>query len=556
MNYDIVFLHPPSFYDFRKRPWFPGPIARTVHFSPAFEGIPIGLVSMAEYAERHGYKTKIFNLAEYMLTDPRFDSEDFIRKIQARFFGVDLHFCVHSQGALEIARRCKQHHEDSCILLGGLTASRFSNELIMNHPYIDCVIRGESEVPVLQLLETSPNEKIPNLVYRDNNGRIKQSERHWISQGLDEFDFTRIDLVTPRKMLTSILTELGAKQHWMIPICRGCLHNCAGCGGSRYTYLNMLYRERPSFRSKEKIVEDLQRLSRQGIESVFLFMDARMGGKKYCESLLKTLSTSDIGVKFLTLELFTPGNREFLSQLVHLNNSVRVGLSISPESGSDEVRIAHGRPYTTESLMKTATFCRENGLGLGVFFMFGLAHETGDTLKETHELIMKLTELNLKPGSGPGIRTKTGEMLLLDPGSLAFDNPEKYGYRLLFKSLQDYINGLSSPAWTDWLSYETEKLARRELLELPIYFRDKLIDFYYSRDLMSKEQAELEHAKVKMDRTILDELERIRNLKNAKKKSERYMDLHRALKDYDRGELSALWRLKKKLRTLHFSGTL
>lgn len=555
MNYDIVFLHPPSVYDFRKKPWFPGYVAGTIRFTPVFEAIPIGFISMAEYAERHGYKVKIFNLGEYMLTNPKFDPEEFIKKIQSDFFGIGLHFCVHSQGALEIARICKLHHEDSNVVVGGLTATKFSNELIMNHHYVDYVIRGEGEIPLLKLLDTNyPEEKIPNLLFRDKEGRIKESRLWWSAEDINKFDYTRLDLVDPKNLLINIYTKLGNIKQWMIPICRGCLYNCATCGGSRYTYSHMFHRKRTAFRSKEKIIEDLQKLSDQGVESVFLFGDVRMGGKKYWKSLLKTLASSDIGVKYLTMELFTPGNMEFLSEIIRLNNSIKVGLSISPESGNEMVRTAQGRPYTNESLIKTAKYCSKNGIRLGVFFMFGLALETEESLEDTYNLCVKLIDLNFENGSllysQPVIRPQFGEMLLLDPGSPAFDNPEKYGYKLLFKTLQDYVNGLSSPAWSDWLSYETQTSTRRELLERPRRFDDKIISYYHSIGLISDEQAEFAHRKNKIGRIILEELETIRKIKQVKRKEKRYWAIYRALKSSDKGKLSIFWRIKKKLGIL------
>ena len=549
MDYDLVFFHPPSVYDFRKKPWFPGPIARTVNFTPVFYGIPIGYLSMAEYVERHGYKVRIFNLAEYMLESKKFDAEEFIKKIKADFYCIGLHFCVHSQGALEIARLSKKHHEDSTIIMGGLTATTFSNELI-KYSCVDYVIKGEAELPLLNILDRKKNSEIPNLLYKDKNGRIKENKKRWIANCLDEFNFTKLDLITPNTLLTSIHTELGIKKHWMIPISRGCAFNCASCGGSKYSYSNIFNRDKPIFRSEEKIVDDFQKLSKQGINSVFLFMDMRMGGKKYWKSLVKTLSSSDLGIEYLTLELFTPGNKEFLSEIAHLNNSIRVSFSISPESGNDKVRSIHGRQYKTDELIKTVRFCRRKGLGIGVFFMFGIANQTIESLDDTYNLFVKLNDINSEPGSGPGVRIQFGEMLLLDPGSSAFDNPEKYGYKLIFNTLQDYITGLSSPAWTDWLSYETNELKREEILRRPIYFRDKLVSFYHSRDIISNEQAEIEYNKNKIDLIIIEELENIRKIKKAQRKEKRYWSLHNALKDYDKGILSHSWSIKKKLGIL------
>jgi radical SAM superfamily enzyme YgiQ (UPF0313 family) len=171
MKFDIVFLHPPSIYDFRERPMFPGPVAGTVHFTPVFTGIPIGVLSMAEYADRLGYRTKVFNIGEYMITDRNYDFEEFIGKIESDFIGIDLHFCVHSQGALKIANICKEQNENARVVLGGLTASKFSEELLRKYPSVDYVIKGEAEVPLIKLLESREPGRIENLVYREN-GRL------------------------------------------------------------------------------------------------------------------------------------------------------------------------------------------------------------------------------------------------------------------------------------------------------------------------------------------------------------------------------------------------
>lgn len=489
-----------------------------------------------------------------MLTDQKFEAEEFIKKLQSSFFGIDLHFCVHSQGALEIARICKLHHENSHVILGGLTATKFSNELVRKHPDVDYVIKGEGEIPLLRLLDGYDPKKIPNLLFRDKDNRIQESGLYWSAKNLDEFNFTRIDLLEPRKLLTTIPTNLGGIQYWMIPLCRGCLFNCITCGGSRYTYYNMFYRDKPTFRSKEKIIEDLQKLAEQGIESVFLFMDVRMGGKKYWKPLLKTLASSDTGIKSITMELFIPGDEEFLSEIINLNKSIKVGLTISPESGNEEVRRFQGRQYTNNSLIKTAKYCRKNGVPLGVFFMFGLALDDEESLKDTYDLCIKLTELNFEGVKETDrehlITTRFGEMLLLDPGSPAFDNPEKYGYKIFFKNLQDYVNGMSSPAWSDWLSYETKRLTRRELLVRPLYFYDKLFSYYRARGLISDEQADLAHKKNKIDKIILDELEEIRKLKLNKRKEKRYWALFNALRGYSHGEISLSWVVKKKLGLL------
>ncbi|NIR87056.1 hypothetical protein GWO13_05565 [Candidatus Bathyarchaeota archaeon] len=140
MHHDLLFLHPPSVYDFRDMPWFPGPVARLVPESTSvFMTIPIGLMSISDYLDRYGFKVRIMNLREMMVSDPDFNVENFLKKVDAAIFGIDLHWCTHSQGAIEIARLCKKHHPNSLVVLGGLTATRFASEIVSKFHFIDAV---------------------------------------------------------------------------------------------------------------------------------------------------------------------------------------------------------------------------------------------------------------------------------------------------------------------------------------------------------------------------------------------------------------------------------
>ena len=82
--YDLVLLHPPTVYDFRKEMLFTGPISDVVPSSPVFEMYPVGLTSIGDYLERYGLKVKIVNIANRMLLNPNFDVEKKLRKLKQR----------------------------------------------------------------------------------------------------------------------------------------------------------------------------------------------------------------------------------------------------------------------------------------------------------------------------------------------------------------------------------------------------------------------------------------------------------------------------------------
>jgi len=53
----------------------------------------------------------------------------------------------------------------------------------------------------------------------------------------------------------------------------------------------------------------------------------------------------------------------------------------------------------------------------------------------------------------------------LDPGSLAFEQPERYGYRILFRRLEAHRQALTSPSWKYSLNYETEWMTRQQIVD-------------------------------------------------------------------------------------------
>src|SRR5512136_1500224 len=149
---DLVLLHAPSVYDFRRESILYGPVSDLVPSTPVFEMYPIGFTTMAEYLERSGLRTRIINLAVRMLDDDGFDVDAHLKKLDAAAFGIDLHWLPHAHGSIEIARLIKRLHPKRPVIFGGFSSSYFYRELIQ-YPAVDFVLRGDStEQPLLALM--------------------------------------------------------------------------------------------------------------------------------------------------------------------------------------------------------------------------------------------------------------------------------------------------------------------------------------------------------------------------------------------------------------------
>jgi len=542
MQYDVLLVHPPSFYDFREKVSFPGPIARTVvRSSEQFVTIPFGMLSMADYLDRNGFRVLVDNLGDRMMAGQDFDAERHLRGVSAKVYAVGLHWAVHSQGAIETARLCKRLHPNSTVIVGGLTATCFHSEIIEKFRFVDGVIRGEAEKPIVELVRNIKKGKLisetPSLTCR-RDGKVTVAPLMKPSVDLDEYEFTRLDLLEPK---SSIFLQ-GVIPHWKIPVCRGCVYNCVSCGGSAYSYKTYFGMEKPAFRSPGKIAEDIQKLLDQGVRFVGLSQDPRMGGRTYWEELTTALRAERLDVTRLAFDLLSPADGEFLRALSRTKKPVV--LTISPESGAHDVRQYHGREYSNEDCIQTVRLSHKYGIPITFFFMVGLARENRETLRDTWELWEELCLLDQKarlegtfremerhfPIGGPTM----GQMILLDPGSLAFDFPAEHGYSLVFKNLEDYINGLSNPSWHQWISYETKSLDKNGLVELFLESIDHAIHEREKYGMYGKVEAAVERFGVRAQRVMINEVDHIQHFDEAEQ-SRRLRSLKTALDYYCSG---------------------
>ena len=82
--------------------------------------------------------------------------------------------------------------------------------------------------------------------------------------------------------------------------------------------------------------------------------------------------------------------------------------------------------------------------------------------------------------------------IVLDPGSRAFDEPEACGYSLLYKDLEQYVEGLSQPSWDQWLNYETDLLDKTAILDMIAPFVGNHLERMASTSVLSAFHAEKE----------------------------------------------------------------
>ena len=515
MPTDLILLHAPSVYDFRQKTVLYGPVSDMIPPSPVFEMYPIGLASISEYLERAGFRVRIVNLAVRMVRNSKFDAEEMIKRLKAPVFGIDLHWMVHSHGAIEVARLVKKHHPDSKLVFGGFSSSYFYKELIQ-YPEVDYVIRGDStEEPFRLLMDCIRNgtapDTVPNLVWKDSRSETQENpftnipedlnnvmDKHY--EGVIRSVFRYRDLISYipfrdwlRYPITAVLT------------CRGCTHSCIICGGSAAAFRHIHHRDKPVFRTPEQVFKDIKQIEGFSRGPLFVLGDLCQQGEDYAFEILKLLRQDPVKNQII-FELFGPTSADLLKEMGRV--APNFCLEISPESHDPEIRKIVGRNYSNEDLEQTLSDALDAGCGrLDVFFMTGLPKQTTKSVMDTVEYCGHLLE-----------KFKGDKRLFffiapispfLDPGSLAFEHPERYGYKVLFRTMEEYRQALVSPNWKDSLNYETEWMTRDEIAESAYESIRELIRLKARWGVISPEMADLGEKRIEAGWEMMHRLEKI-----------------------------------------------
>jgi len=454
-SFDLILIHAPSVYDFRNRDDILFAYlsnSEVVTVSQIYEMYPLGFKAMQTALQQQGKKVAIINLASMMLNKPELDVESYLRTLKARLFGIDLHWLAHAQGSLAVAQLLKKIHPDVPIVFGGLSASLFYQELI-EYPQVDFVVRGhEGSSATSSILDKMGNGgygDIQNLCWKDRSGNIV----------INEFCPPAIY----DEQVNWSYSDAKINYYMMLPGA-GCEYNCTFCGGSNYT-MKKYYGIQKGFAAKplNVMLQELQTIK-----------DAPAKKKRVVtlhhwfeniDTLRKVLDTLNGGsIRTIHYTLFNLISEDHIKLLAQY--PMRPLFELSIESHSQEIRKACGKPAYSNQDLETwldLLFRYNKKAVVEIYLMIGLPRQTPGAVIEdvayAEHLLSKYVEYDLNVYMCP-MRP------FLDPGSVIYDNPEQFGYTVLFNSLKDYEKALTVLHWKDSLNYETKWMSREEFVDV------------------------------------------------------------------------------------------
>lgn len=343
-----------------------------------------------------------------MQLDTNFRLDSWLRERSgARVILIDLHWYEHCYGAVETARLCKKILPRAAVVLGGLSASGFASEIMENFSAVDYIIRGDAELPLLNLVQLllggakPPEEelaRVPNLVFRGKAGLVENPLTYTATtEDLDTLNFADIDFIAHARecyVHEYIVTDLSKARlalqtspftgRW-ITTARGCKYECSYCGGGKSAHKKLAGRKGLIIRSAKPVAAEIAHLRELGVEQVSFAYDIAEMGEEYWQELFAEIRR--LGVKIgMYNEFFQLPTVDFINAVADTADQQHSCVALSPLSGDERVRRMNGKHYNNEALFDVLDALAQRKMYLFVYFSLNLPGETLQTIEDTVQL--------------------------------------------------------------------------------------------------------------------------------------------------------------------------
>ncbi len=281
-------------------------------------------------------------------------------------------------------------------VLGGPHLTLLPDES-MQHEQVDLVVRGEGEetlVEILRALEgprATPEDRfggILGLSWRNSDGKVIHNPARTLRQDLDNIPFPAYHLFKIERYTNLQPLTDGLDPHaraYTIVTSRGCPYKCIYCS-------KPITGDTWRGRSVENVIAEWRLLVRDlhateiGVTDDIWNLDLKRA-KEICRRLVEEklnrvpwVTIHGMKVNHTDLELF---------QLMKAAGCKRVGFGV--ESGDDEILKHVIKKSQTLDMVRTA-FRQAKSAGLQTmgFFIFGMPHETEETMEKTIQFALEL----------------------------------------------------------------------------------------------------------------------------------------------------------------------
>jgi anaerobic magnesium-protoporphyrin IX monomethyl ester cyclase len=368
--------------------------------------------------------------------------------------------------SLEVAKFIRSLNPNMPIVWGGVHPSLLPEQTLENE-YVDIVVIGEGERTLLELVKAlenrQPLDKIKGLGYKKDNKIIINEPR--LPEDLNEMPDVPYDLVNVKDYF--IQTYESPKTLSFLSG-KGCPYRCSYCYNIKFNNR----RWRPI--EAEKIVNRIKKLLVYEPEAIEFVDDLFFVDRKRNEKICKLIIKEGIKLKFIAncrVDFIARNDIEFFKLIKKAGfNELYIGL----ETGSKKSLLAINKDSTLEDVDIANKKLKEVGIKPIYSFMGGFPGETGEDLKQTVDLMIKLNKEN------PYASLTSMKTFTPFTGTPLFETCKKNGFKVP-KTLEGWAKFDYTTAIYKWGSKKDMNLLHK--LTYMTYFLDqKSISNQLARD--------------------------------------------------------------------------
>lgn len=450
-NGPILFVQPPASFD------NPSPCLDDKQFG-------LGILANAAWLRARGFSVDGIHIP--LMLHQGFSADDAITLILAKsplLVAIGLNWVHFSKGALETARRLRERRPSLPIVIGGQHAGLFADEIADSHAaWIDGVIRGEAEMPLLRLAEALSNgernlSNVPGL----HTSRTPALPPEVVND-LDSLPVYSYRSMKPRPLqadVAAISTARGA-----------CPFRCAWC--IEPVVGRMQGRTKLHFHSSDRIVDQIEALMQEGISRFTIQDNFFVGGDRKLIALANTLVRRGVRPRHFNIfahpDSFTADGMSALAGCCDLGS-----LDYGVETGSPRVAMINNRQLAPDEVVARIASAVSLGLEPYSWWMAGLPGEDEAALSETEDLIARTMDVGGIP--------RWVSPLILFPQTEIHLRPERYGVRRRFEGFEDYavfseISLAEAMMFSEAVAHETAEATRDGITAAAVRLRRFIVE--------------------------------------------------------------------------------
>ncbi|HDX9588226.1 TPA: cobalamin-dependent protein [Bacillus pseudomycoides] len=354
--------------------------------------IPLGLGSLWAVLTDHNFNAEILD----MFTQ---DTKELIEVLQIHRPKIVGFSCLTEQRhwVVSLVKLTREILPNSLIILGGVHPT-FTPDTMLTSTSADLIIKGEGEIPLLEVCEMYLNRKstdfsqVNSVVYKSNTGEIIENKTGKRIKHLDhlpafpyhKFEFNKYRFINnvlkegrlPVKLDVSKITAVNYMSS------RGCVYNCSYCS------IQTFWQRRYYAHELNRVIQEIIWLkNNKNVEFVWFWDDIFTINKKRIEELCTLLIENKVNVYWGCTTRVDLVDEQLLKLM---RRSGCILISYGVESGSQQILDNVQKKTKIEDIVYKIQLTMDLDISARVSLMVGNPGETDETIAETIKLIQSV----------------------------------------------------------------------------------------------------------------------------------------------------------------------